>query len=823
MSVVENLWKDLRYGLRMLVKTPGFTVVAVLALGLGIGANTAIFSVFNGMLWRPLPVRDPQQLVVIAAKGTIADFPGPLSYLDFLDYRELKTAFSDLIAYAPSPVNIGAEGRPERAWAELVSGNYFSMLGVEAIRGRTFATDEGWVLGKDPVVVLSYKYWQKRFGGDPKVIGQTVTMNQHAFTVIGVIPASYRGAYYFLEPDLYLPLTTIGLLQPDDADMLNRRGAANLRVLGRLRPGVTPAQAVAAATPTDRRLAQEFPDTHKDMALVVIPELGARPEPGLGGFMATAMVVFMALVGLVLLIACANVANLILARANGRRKEMATRTALGASRWRMARQLLTESVLLAFCGGIVGLAFARWAAWGLMSIHIPGDLPLKIFDLRMDWKIFGFSFLIALATGVVAGLVPALQASRTDIAETLKAGGRSGGASTGHHRFRNALVVCQVAVSLLLLACAGFFIRSFQNSANEDMGFRQDHTLMMSLDLGLQGYKEERGQRFYKQLRDRVRALPGVRDAAITSFIPMGYDNSLTNVYPEGEATNEKAQTEDTFDDMVQPSYFRAAGVPVIEGREFTEADTATSPKVAIVNEAFAKKIWPGQDALGKVFRTSKDGPPIQVVGMTRTGKYLYLYETPQKYVYFPMAQRYNNVATLMVFTENDPRQLVEPVRDQIRQLDAGLPVYGVSTMEAHVKYGKPLLPARLGAMLVGAFGLLGLVLASVGVYGVVSYSVSQRTQEIGIRTAMGAQPLNVMAMVLRQGMTMAGIGTAVGIVLALLLFRGLHTVLYGVKSTDLVTLASVSALLLGVALVASYIPALRATRVDPVVALREQ
>ncbi len=820
---MENLLKDLRYALRMLLKSPGFTVVAVLALGLGIGANTAIFSVFNGMLWRPLPVKDPQQLVVVASKGTIADFPNNLSYPDFLDYRELKTVFTDLVAYAPSPVNIGADGRPERAWAEMVSGNYFSMLGIAAVRGRTFAPDEGWVLGKDPVIVLSYKYWQKRFGGDAKVIGTTVTMNQHAFTIIGVAPANYRGAYYFLEPDMYLPLTVVGLLQPDSADMLTQRGAANLRVLGRLQPGVTSAQALAAAKPTDQRLAQEFPDTHKGMALVVIPELEARPEPGLGGFMSTATAVFMALVGLVLLIACANVANLILARANGRRKELATRTALGASRWRMVRQLLTESALLALCGGIVGLAFARWAAWGLMSIQIPGDLPLKLFDLRMDWRIFAFSFVIALATGVVAGLVPALQASRTDIAETLKAGGRSGGASAGHHRFRNTLVVGQVAVSLLLLACAGFFVRSFQNSAREDMGFRQDHTLMMSLDLGLQGYKEERGQQFYKQLSERVKSLPGVRDAAITSYIPMGYENSLANIYPEGEAIAEKAQIQDAFIDMAQPAYFRAAGTPVIAGREFTDADTATSPKVAIVNETFARKIWPGLDPVGKVFRTAKDGPPIQVVGMTRTGKYLYLYEPPQLFVYFPMAQRYSNVAALIVYTQDDPQQLVGPVREQIRQLDAGLPVYGITTMEAHVKYGKPLLPARLGAMLVGAFGLLGLVLASVGVYGVVSYSVSQRTQEIGIRTAMGAQPFNVLAMVLRQGMTMAGIGTAVGIVLAFLLFRGLHSMLYGVKSTDLVTLFSVSALLLGVALVASYIPALRATRVDPVVALREQ
>jgi len=458
-----------------------------------------------------------------------------------------------------------------------------------------------------------------------------------------------------------------------------------------------------------------------------------------------------------------------------------------------------------------------------MTIRIPTDLPVHLFDLRMDWRVFSFSFLAALITGVVAGLLPALQAHRTDLAGTLKMGGRSGGGSTGHHRFRNALVVAQVAVSLLLLACAGFFIRSFQNSANVDMGFRMDHTLMMSVDLGLQGYREERGQQFYKQIADNVKALPGVRDAAFTEYIPMGYENDTVSVYAEGQPTDDKGNVETSFRNHVQPSYFRALGVHVIKGREFSEGDSATAPKVAIVNETFAHKIWPGQDAIGKIFRTEKNGPPIQVVGLTRTGKYLFLYETPQLFAYFPMAQRYSASATLMVYSQDDPLRLVGPIRDQIQQFDASLPVFNINTMEAHVQYGKPLLPARLGAMLVGTFGMLGLVLATVGVYGVVSYSVSQRTHEIGIRSALGAQRWNVLGMVLKQGMTMSLIGTAIGIVLAFLLFRGLHSVLYGVASTDLVTLAAVSTLLLAIAFVASYIPALRATQVDPVIALREQ
>jgi predicted permease len=821
---MENFWKDLRYAFRTLIKSLGFTAVAVLALGLGIGANTAIFSVFNGMLWRPLPVKNAKNLVAVVAKSRTVQFPLNLSYADVQDYRQLKDVFSDLIAYTPSPVSFGAQGRPERAWADLVSGNYFSALGLQPALGRTFAPDEGWVPNKDPLVVLSYKFWQKRFGGDRGVLGQTVQVNNHAFTIIGVAPENYLGAYYFVSPDFYLPISTAGLLDPSQANALTDRSASFLRVLGYLQPGVTPAQAMAAAEPLDRRLEHDYPDSHKGLSLLVMPELSSRPEPGLAAtFMSTAVFVFMLLVGLVLLIACANVANLILARANGRRKEFATRVALGASRFRMVRQLLSETILLAIFGGIVGMLVARWAGNGLTTIRIPTDIPLRLFDLRLDWRIFTFTFLIALLTGVVSGLVPALQASRTDIADTLKAGGRSGGGSAGHHRFRNALVISQVAVSLLLLACAGFFIRSLQNSAHVDMGFRVDHTLMMSVDLGLQGYSEERGQQFYKQLTDRVRAVAGVRDAAVASYIPMGYEDSLINIYPEGQVIDDKSKIETAWDDMVQPSYFRAAGTPVIQGREFTDADTATSPKVAIIDEAFAKKIWPGENPIGKSFRTEKNGPSIQVVGLTRTGKYLFLYESPQLFVYFPLAQRYNSSASLFVYTQDDPQQMVSAVRDQINQLDANLPVFAVMTMDAHVQYGKPLLPARLGAMLVGAFGLLGLVLASVGVYGVVAYSVSQRTQEIGIRSALGAQRSQVMAMVLKQGMNMALIGTGVGLVLSLLLFRGLSSVLYGVKAFDPLTLSSVSALLLLVALAASYVPALRATHVDPVIALREE
>ena len=820
---MDALWKDLRYAFRMLTKTPGFTIVAVLALALGIGANTAIFSVFDGMLWRPLPAKNPDELVVLAAKTKGFEFPINLSYPDFLDYRNLKQAFADVTAEVPSPVNLSVDGRAERAWTEFVSGNFFAMLGLQAVRGRTFAPDEGWVKGKDPLMVLSYKFWLQRFGGDSGVVGHSVQVNNHPFTIIGVAPREFHGTYYFIDPDFYLPATMIPVMALDSGGILENRNDADFRILARLQPGVTPERAKAAAAPTDQRLAQEYPDSHKDFSLYVAPELKARPEPGLGEFMSKVVVVFMSLVALVLLIACANVANLILARTNARRKEIATRTALGASPRRMILQLLTESVLLALAGGIAGLLLARWAALGLMSVHVPTDIPLRLFDLRMDYRVFGFCFAVALLTGIFAGIIPALRTSRTDLAEMLKEGGRSSGASATHNRLRNMLVIGQVAVSLLLLAGAGFFIRSFQNSAHVDMGFRTSNTLMVSMDLRLQGYTEQRGQQFYEQLRDRVKARSGVRNAAISSFIPMGFENSSISVFPQGQISADKLQAENVFSNSVQPQYFQTAGVPVIQGREFSITDTAASPRVAIVNEAFAKKIWPGQDPIGRTFQTEKSGPTIQVVGMTRTGKYLFLYEPAIPYVYFPMSQSYHSSAVLFVYSEGDPLRLVGPVREEVRALDATLPLYDITTMEAHVRYGKPLLPARLGAMLVGAFGLLGLALASVGVYGLISYSVNQRTQEIGIRTALGAQRGSVIAMVLRQGMSLSLIGMTIGLILAFLLLRGLRAVLYGVGFTDFPTFGIVSALLLTVAFVASYIPALRATKVDPVIALRHE
>ncbi len=817
---LHSVFSDCRYAARQLGKNPGFTLLAAVALALGIGANTAIFSVFDGMLWRPLPVTNPSEIAVLTSKVAGFEFDNNLSYPDFLDYRLLKNVFADVAAYTIDPVNLGMDGHAERTWAEFVSGNYFSMLAIRPVQGRFFAPDEGWVEGKDPLVVLSYKFWHQHFGGDSTVVGRTMAIDNRPLTIIGIAPEDFHGTYYFLDPDFYLPATMLPILTGPNKGVLTNRSSLGFLSIARLQPGVTPAQAKAAAEPTNQRLRQDFPDSHQGFTLQVYAELKARPQPGLvADFMPKLVAAFMSLVGFVLLIACANVANLTLARASSRRREMATRTALGASQWRIVRQLLTESIQLAVLGGMLGLLFGRWAARGLMSVHIPSDIPLRLFDVHLDLRVFVFAFLVALLAGVLAGIIPAMKTSAGNLAEVLKEGGRSGGGSTSHKLWRNALVVAQVAVSLLLLVGAGFFVRSFQNSTQVDMGFRRDHVLMASVDL--QSYSEDRGQQFYQQLRDRLRVHSGVRDAAISAFVPMGYEDALINVYPQGRVSQNKSEAESVMFNSVQPEFFHTLGVSVIRGRPFNASDTGASPRVAIVNEAFARRIWPNQDPIGKTFQTEGNGPLIQVVGMTPTGKYNFLYESPFPYVYFPMTQRYAPSATILLFTEGDPQQLTTVLRQEVGNLDPTLALYDVVTMESHIRYGKPLLPARLSAMLVGAFGLLGLVLASVGVYGVISYSVSQRTQELGIRSALGAGHFNLLTLVVRQGMTLTLIGVGIGILLAGVLLRGLRAVLYGVGFTDLPVFGIVSALLLAVAFIATYVPARRATKVDPMVALR--
>ncbi len=819
---METLIRDVRYGFRALIKAPGFAFVSIFALALGIGVNTAIFSVFNNLLFHPLPVKNPQQLVLLAVKQPGIELPvGIVSYPDYLEYRNLRNVYSDVVAYTPVPVNLSSAGQGDRCWASMVTANFFTMLGVEAIRGRTFSANEGQEMGADPLIVLSYGFWKQRFGGDPSAVGKVVLLNNHPFTIIGIAPENFHGVQSLLDPDFFVPLTMTEEVYPGSQKALLNRGQFNLNLMGRLQPGVSVKQSEEATNIVTRQLSREFPETNKGQVLKVYPELRARPEPATGDLIPRLAFIFMTLVGLVLLIACANVANLSLARSLARRKELAIRISLGSSPFRVVRQVLTESMILGVFGGIAGFILACWAISLLAAIRLPSDIPIRLFEATIDWRIFGFNLSIALLTGILAGLLPAFQGSRADVNETLKEGGRSSTGAPVHHRLRSALVVSQVAVSLLILICAGLLIRSMKNAEKADLGFQTDHLLAMSFDVRLQGYDPSRGAQFYKQVIDRVKALPGVRSASLSLLIPMGYDAQFESVYPEGHAPIQKSEAEIAFSNNVDPGYFQTMRIPIVAGRTFTPNDNESSLQVAVINETMAQRFWPGQDPIGKRFQTSLNGPLTQVVGVTRPGKYLYLYEPPRSFFYVPLAQKYRTPITLELFTQGDPLNYVSAVRAQIHDLDPSLPVYDVKTMESHIMDGKAMLPARLAASIAGIFGLLGLALAVIGIYGVMSYSVSQRTHELGVRMALGARPWNLIRMVFRQGLSLTLTGLTIGLVLALLVTRLMKSILYGVSATDWVIFTGVSIVLTFVAGLACYIPAYRAARVDPLIALR--
>ncbi|MCH7823233.1 MAG: ABC transporter permease [Acidobacteria bacterium] len=818
-----DIWlQDFRYAARGLLGSKSFTAVAVLTFGLGIGVNTAIFTVVNAFMFRPLPVEQPEQLVVIASQTELVEFPIGISYPNYLDYRERTDVLQGMIVYVPQPVSLRDEGPAERAWVEMVSGNYFDMLGVSAVHGRTFNEEEGRVQGGAPVMVLDFGYWQREYGGDPDVIGHTVQLNGYPFTIIGVAPEDFPGTEFMIAVDGYVSVMMIDQMGPDLAGLLEARASKIFRSMGRLQPGVTVAQAAASLNALADELEREYPQANRSVDLVVVPETMARPEVATASMLPAVAAIFMGLVALVLLIACANIANLLIARASTRQKEIAIRVALGAGRFRIIRQLISESTILGFLGGAVGVVLGIWASNYLASgaEDFPIDIPIR-FNLAPDYRVFLFAFGMAIVTGLIAGGLPAWRASRTSLVDTLKEGGRAAKGRSGGQRLRNVLVVAQVAVSLVLLVAAGLFLRSLQNARSLDIGFRVENTLMVSVDPGLSGYEEERAQQLYQDLAERVQALPGVVEASISGFVPFGGRAVINVVRLEGRWATEESETLAAFLNVVGPDYFRTAGTPVLRGRGFTAQDSADAPGVALVNESMARTLWPGEEAIGKRFATSAEGPWIEVVGVTVDTKLIFIWEENRLVFYVPMAQRYSSPATLFVHTDVEPSSLAASVRAEVTALDPDIPVYDVNTMQTHLEDGTALGIVRVAALMVGSFGLVGLLLASIGLYGVISYSVNQRTHEIGVRLALGAASGNVLKMVVRQGMTLASVGLGVGILLALLVSRGLSNMLLDVSSTDLVTYSTVTVFLLGVALLASYLPARRATSVDPLTALR--
>jgi predicted permease len=823
---MQTLWQDLRFGLRMLVKAPGFTLIVVLSIALGIAVNTSVFTMINGLLFKPMPVRQPERLVALYTTEPNQPYPGAFSYLDYIDYRDHNQVFSDLFIHYTTQLSLKRpDGLAEMVAGELVTGNYFTGLRLDTALGRLFTPDDDRKPGGHPVVVLGHAFWQRRFGGDPSVIGQAVKLNGHDFTIIGVAKQGFSGTRQFgWIPDVYLPLMMYAQAIPGTDDrFLNRRGSGSFNVNGRLKDGVSIEQARAAMSVMAKQLANKYPQTNTNLGVGVLPG-GSKIQPAitLMGYVPIVSGLMMGLVGLVLLVACANVANLLLARATVRRREIAVRLALGASRLRLVRQLLTESVMLASLGGALGLLLAVWLS-SFFSLGVP-ELDFQTTDLdyglSLDHRVLGFTLLLSVLTGIIFGLLPALQASKPDLVPTLK--GETSSATQGLRRFsmRNLLVVSQVALSLMLLISAGLLIRSMQNAQTMNPGFRTDHLLMASVNLDLHGYERDKGLNFYKQLLPHLRALPGVEHASFAGPLPLDQYNYGSALFIEGYVPKRENERLNILYSIVGADYFETMETPLVQGRAFTERDDTNAPRVAIINEALARRYWPNQNPLGKRLRLDNvQSPWLEVIGVARDGKYLTLGEAPTDYLFLPFQQNYDGRMTLLVHTASDPTSVAAGIRQEVKRLDDRLPVYGVRTAPQFLD--RLLSGPKSIAGLVSVFGLIALLMAAVGLYGVMSYAVAQRTREIGIRIALGAGTGNVLRLVLRQGLGLVLIGVTLGLGGAFTLMWLTRHLLYGVSATDPLSFLVLPLLLAGVALLACWIPARRAAQVDPLVALR--
>jgi putative ABC transport system permease protein len=816
----QDFAQDLRFGVRMLHKSPGFTTVAVLTLALGIGANATIFSFINELLLRPpTGVEEPNRLIAVWNRmpdGQLMQF----SYPDYLYFRDHNQVFSSFVAFNSDPTQASwtQRGQSNLIYVRMVSANFFPALGVKSIMGRGFLPNEDATPGSNAVVVLSHKFWQERLGADPNILGKTLTLNTHTFTVVGIAPANFEDLRPEFETDVWAPISMQHELEPGN-DLLSDRETYWVFVVGRLKPGVTRAQVQADVSLVASQLDREHPEPdRKRWGAAATPNSGI--DPGALMYVDAFSVLLMVLVGLVLLIACANAANLLLARASTRWREMTIRVALGAKRGRILRLVMTESVLLALMAGGVGILLSIWSGQLILRLKPPMLAFLK-FDLPLDWRVMGFTLLISTLTGLIFGLAPALQCSRIDVAARLK------DESLGNRhksRFRNALVVVQVAVCLVLLIGASLCVRSLLNARSIDPGFAVQNRLVVDLDLRILGYTDQQSRAFYSQLVDRLRAMPGVRSASVTDYLPLGFESTGQGIQIEGRSP-EQNKGLGAGAMSVGPEYFRTMGIPLLEGREFTDGDAENAPPVVIVNEALVHRYFRGEDAIGRRIATTKyvNGNLTwvwnEIVGVVKTGKYSSLRESPQPFLYHPFAQAFDSRATLVVETVGDPRPQIPPVRRVIQSMDPALPILESQTMSDYMTV--PLFAARLTGALLGVFGALALALAMVGLYGVIAYSVAQRTREIGIRVALGANRRDVLRLVVGEGLKLTLIGTAIGLLAAFAVTRLIQSLLYGVSATDPATFAVATILLVVIAGMACYWPARNASRVDPMVALR--
>jgi predicted permease len=814
---------DLRLAIRMLIKYPAFSIVAFLALVLGIGANTTVFGIINDLLLRPLPVGHAEEVVKVFTTDNHIPGNQSTSYLNFQDFAKQNTAFSSMAAYTFAGMGMTRGTDTLNVGGLLVSGNYFDLLQVKPYLGRTFLPEEDATPNGHPVVVLGYTFW-KKLGADPSIVGSPITLNGHSFTVIGVAPAAFAGVDVGFSPDLWVPMSMHQWVRPGGDFWFDTRRALLLSIIARLNPSVTMSEAQAQMRTIAKQLEQAYPDVNKERSIALM-SLEAAKAQGLGGpnnedLARNVSLLLLVASGSILLIACANVANLLLARSTARQREMAIRLALGAGRGRIVRQLLTESVLLGVIGGVGGVLLAYFLGDLLVALLPPTPFPIAL-DPQPDWRVLVFSFVVAILSGVVFGLAPALQMARWNLTEGLRERASTGGGAVTRINLRSLLVVAQIAVSLLLLIASGLFLKSFYKAQAIDPGFRTDNLDIVTINPALAGYDSDRALQVTRTIVDQIKHDPRVAAADVNNWVPLQGGEGRTIVI-DGRDPNDEHNRRFANYSPITPGYFQTMGIQLLRGRNFTEQDAQkNAAPVAIIDETMAKQFWPNEDALGRRFRFMINKAPIEVIGIARNSKGVTLGEVPTPMVYWPLKEITDTGITVFVHTTRAPGVMLSQIRRIVREVDVHVPITYEKTVRDHMAVA--LWPSWMGAMLLGSLGLLAFILASMGVYGVMAYSVSQRTREFGIRMALGAQSSQVLQLVLRQGMVLASIGLAFGLFAAFGSTRLAGTFLYGVNPSDPIIFGGVTSLLALAAFAACYFPARRALKINPVTALRTE
>jgi putative ABC transport system permease protein len=813
-----SLMQDVKCGLRVLTKSPGFASLAVLTLALGIGANTTIFSWINSTLLNPVPgLNNPSEVVALTLNKP-GENPFPFTYPDIEAMRDGQQSFTGIAACNFVQISLTGKGKPERLSGMVASANYFDVLGVTPFLGRGFLPSEDQKPGGASVAVISYRLWQTHFAANPDIVGQSVELNQHPYSIVGVTPAEFQGSQTGVRTDIWVPIMMEAQLNPL-GDLLRDHHYFWLFAFGRLKPGVSLAQAQEEMT---RRLKPEvdnYPEEHKGHAAVTVYPLWQNPY-GLNFFLSKLLPVLMGIAGLVLLLACANVANLMLVRSLGRRREIAIRVSLGGNRWRLVRQMLVESLMLSLAGGAVALLFTLWTKGTLMKfMPVTPDIPLSL-KIEADRTVLLATLVISVVTGVIFGILPALRASGIAPADVLKEESGSMAGGLGKGRLASGLVVAQISLSLLLLVCAGLFIRSFRSAGQIDPGFNPHNVLIATYDLFTAGYNDATGTEFHRQLLAKLETLPGVQSAALSTRVPLTFSGGSTSVKPEGYVSS-ASESMETQVAIISPNYFHTLQIPLAEGRDFTPQDTKSSQRAVIVSQAFARRYWPGQEALGKQLNSDLTHEWFTVVGVARDCKEVSLNENPLPFLYLPVTQVYRPGMIINARAAGDPLALARSVESAAHELNPDLVLYDETTVELRSQFAS--FPQRVAGTFVGAFGLLALALAAIGIYGVTAYTTRQRTQEIGIRVTLGATRQDVLRLVLGQGLKLVVIGVALGLALSFALTHFLTALLLGVTSTDVLTYLTVAFLLCAVTLFACFIPGFWAMRVEPMIALRQK